>query len=53
MGGGGVDELYVVAGGEIIAWQEPEVLSLYHCLPSTPLNWKQMRAAREDQPSEG
>lgn len=44
----------MVGGSEIIAWQQPAVLiPLYLCLPSPPLNWKQMRVAGDDRPSEG
>lgn len=43
-----------VCGSEVIAWQQPAVLiPLYLCLPSPPLNWKQMKAAGDDRPGEG
>lgn len=42
-----------VGGGEIIAWRQPAVLiPLYLCLPSPPLNWKQMRVPAADRPRE-
>lgn len=43
-----------VGCSEIIVRQQPAVLiPLYLCLPSPPLNWKQMRVAGEDRPAEG
>lgn len=44
----------MVGGGEIIAWQQPSSINPPLSLPpSPPLNWKQMRVAGDDGPSEG